>query len=101
MKTVSLKSLDVGFSLRDTQHAISRPTEIGSPSEIFVCVTDEGEITGRCCDIGSQLRKAGYNIAADWFAGRSDWGHPVVPPGFAAEHAIFEAVGKMAAAEQQ
>lgn len=78
-KTISLRSIDVGFDLRSTQDQIARPTQIGSPSEEITVLWDGGEKTGRACDCGSALRKAGYRVSPSWFAGRGDWGQEVVP----------------------
>lgn len=90
----SFRSLDVGFDLRQTQTEINRPASIGSPNEYVVVIWDDGKHEGRACDCGSSLRKAGFLVSASWFAGRDDWGQPVVPVG-QEDRDVFAKAGAM------
>ena len=99
IKNFSFRSIDIGFDLRLTGHEIARPRDIGAPSETITVEWDGGSHTGRACDCGARLRKAGYRVSASWFAGRADWGQPIIPPGHAEECALFDRIGQLATEE--
>lgn len=103
MVTHSIKSIDVGFSLRDTGTPIDVPASIGTPSEQWHLETDEGVISGRACDIGSRLRKLGYTVTPTWFEGRSQWearGREVIDRCGQHDRDIFERYTALAEAEK-
>lgn len=96
-RTYSFRALDVGFDLRTTGETIARPESVGCPSETITVLFDGGETTGPCCDCGAALRRAGYTVSQDWFAGRKDWGRPLVLPG-QADRDLYREVKAQAAA---